>query len=297
MGTPSTGARASLALDTALPFDTSSLPLEFESCSIGKQGTILDTQGIRGTRQYHNSRTRLGTYAVAGQLVLPMSPLALDYFLPMILGGSEVTDVFDLAETLQSFYLMLDSGAKVTTWAGCHVARCTIRASQGQIATMTLDIEGMTETVAAAGGFPVLTMPTDSPYVMSDAVLTLQTSAREVSEIELVIDNKLETGRFQNSRTRAAFPSSGVEVSLNTNHPWSSSETDLYDQAIYGAAGSLVFTNADVAATSLTIALGFLQAPAVHPQVSGRGETRLPLQMIARKSGSTPAIRFTNVHA
>jgi len=297
MGTPSTGALSQFAFDTALPFDTASKMIEITSCTFGKQGTILDTQGLRGSRQYHNSRTRLGTYVVSGQLVLPLSPLALDYFLPIILGGTEVADVFDIAETLQSCYLMQDLGAKVATWSSVYCNRCSIRGSAGQIVTMTLDLEGSTESIGNSGTFPALTAPTDSPYVMSDGTMTLQATTREFSEFEIIVDNQLDTGRFQNSRTRSAFPSSGALVSLNTNHPWSSDETDLYDQAIYGAVGQILLTNADVASTSAQFDFGFLQPAPQLPQNSGRGEIRLPLQMQSRKSGSTPSLRVTNIHA
>lgn len=297
MGTPNTGALAKYAFDVALPFDTSSIPLELLSCTLGKQGTILDTQGMRGERQYHRSRTRTGTYTVSGQIVLAASPIALDYLLPMILGGNEATDVFDITNTLQSFYLMADTGAKVTTWSNCVVSRATFAAQTGQFLLVTLDIEASTESVGNAGTFPNLTMPTDSPYVMSDGVLTLQSAAREFSQGQLVIDNQLDTQRWMNSLSRGSFPSSGCMVTLGTNHPWTTSEVDLYNQAYDGAVGSWVFTNADVAATSLTIALGYLQAPPKHPEIPSRGEITLPLQMTARKFSTTPSVRFTNVHA
>ena len=297
MGTPSTGARSKYAFDVALPFDTSSIPIEVQSCTLGKQGSILDTSGMRGTRQYHRSRTRTGTYTVSGQITMVCSPIMLDYFLPMILGGNEATDVFDLAETLQSIYFMEDNGAKVTTWSNIYVNRATFLAQQGQFLLLTLDVEASTESVGTAGTYPVLTQPTDSPYVMSDGVLTLAGSARDFSQAQLVIDNQLTVDRWMNSLSRAAFPSSGCMVTLGTNHPWTSDETDLYNQALAGAVGSLVFTNADVAATSLTIEFGYLQAPPKHVEVPARGEITLPLQMTARQFSTTPAVRFTNVHA
>lgn len=297
MGTPATGALTRMAFDTALPFDTNSKAIEIISSTFGKQGQILSTDGLRGTRQYHNSRTRKGPYSVSGQIVVAASPLFHDMFLPMILGAVEATDVFDLAESLPLGYLMWDSGTKVTTWSNVIVSRASLRGTVGQMCQWTLDLEAESESIGDAGTFPALTMPTDSPYCLHDGVLTLQADTREYSEFELVIDNQIDTQRWQNAITRSKFPSSGVQVSLNTNHPWSSDEVDLYDQALYGAAGSLVLTNADVGTNVCTIALGFLQAPAQHPQAPGRGEIRLPLQMTARQSESTPSIRITNAHA
>lgn len=295
MGTPSTGALAKLAFDTALPFDGSSKPIEFTSCTIGKQGAILSTDGIRGTRQYPRTRTRVGPYTVSGQLTMPVSPLMMDYFLPMILGGNESTDVFDIAETLQQFYLMLDTGAKVTTWSGCIVSKAAFRFQQGQIVQLVLDIEAETESIGNAGTFPSLTMPVDSPYSMSDGVFTAAAAEREFSEAELTIDNQLQVDRFQNSLTRTEFPSAGVLVSLSANCPWSSSETDLYGQALVGAVSSIVCTNPDVSGNVLTFATGFLQVPDRHPQVPARGEIRLPIQGVARQYDTTPSLRVTNL--
>lgn len=297
MGTPATGALAKLAFDVALPFDSSSIPMEFDSSSIGRKGVILSTSGIRGSRQEDVNRTRNGGYAVSGSLTMPVSPVMLDYWLPLILGGNESTDVFDLAETLPQAYLMMDYGTKVFTWSGVAVNKASFKVSQAKILMVTLDIEAETESVGNSGTFPSLTMPTDSPYVMSDSVLTLQGSAREHSELEVIIDNMLQTDRFQNSLTRTDFPSNGLMVSVNTNHPYSTSEVDLYAQSLLGAAGNVVFTNADVANKVLTMAFGALQVPANAPEIPGKSEIRLPLQMIARKSGSAPAVRFTNAQA
>ena len=56
MGTPAVGVAAKMAFDTALPFDTSSIPMEFESCSVKKTGRIIATDGMRGTRQLIKER-------------------------------------------------------------------------------------------------------------------------------------------------------------------------------------------------------------------------------------------------
>lgn len=297
MGTPNTGAKAKVAFDVALPFDGSSIPIEIISNTLGKQGSILSTDGLRGTRQYPRSRTRTGTYVVSGQLAMACSPLMMDYFLPMILGGNEATDVFDISETLQQFYLMEDTGAKVATWSGVIVSKATFRAQAGQMLMVVLDVEAETESIGNAGTFPSLTMPTDSPWVMSDSVLTLQAAAREYSQGEMVVDNQIAVDRFMNTLTRTDFPSSGVLVTFATDHPWTSSETDLYNQTLNGAVGSWVFTNADDTNNVLTIALGYLQVPAKHPELAGRGEITLPLQMTARQHSTTPSVRITNVHA
>ena len=297
MGTPAVGVAAKMAFDTALPFDTSSIPMEFESCSVKKTGRIIATDGMRGTRQLIAERSRNDGYDVAGTITMAATPLALDSWLPLILGGTESTDVFNLAETLQSGLVMMDYGTKVFTWAGVHVNKCTFRAQQGKVLMMSLDIVAKTEAVSAAGGFPVLTMPVDLPYVLADAVVTEVSAVREVSEIEIVIDNQMDTARAQNSLTRTSFPSAGVMITLSTNHPYSTDEVALYEQSVLGTAGTIVFTNASSAGKVLTFAFANLQAPDIGPDLASKSEIRLPVQYVARRTAATSALIVTNANA
>jgi len=296
MGTPAVGVAAKMAFDTTLPFDTSSIPMEFESCSVKKTGRIIATDGMRGTRQLIKERSRDDGYDVAGTIVMAATPLALDQWLPLILGAVEASDVFDLAETLQSGLLMVDFGSKVFTWAGVHVNKATFKAQQGKVLMMSLDIVAKTESVGNSGTFPALTMPVDLPYVLSDAVVTEVGTAREVSEIEIVIDNQLDTARAQNSLTRTSFPSAGVMITLNTSHPYSTSETDLYGQSVLGSAGSVVFTNAATNTKVLTFAFANLQAPDIGPDLGSKAEIRLPVQYVARRTTATSALIVTNAN-
>ena len=216
---PTYSSQAEFAVDTALPFDTSSIPIEFQSESIQKQGQILETAGIRGTRAHNKERTRTGPYAVSGTITTMASRLMLDTFLPAIMGGSESSNVFSVAETLQELYFMIDRGAKVFTYSGVKVNRATFRGTEQGFIEVSLDIEAETETVGNAGTFPSLTMPTEKPYVFTDGVLTLQSSSREMKSFELVIDNVLDTARFHNSLTRTEIPSTDRIVNTQNNSP------------------------------------------------------------------------------
>ena len=62
MGVPAVGFAAKLGIGTSEPVTE---PLEFLSENLRKTGTVLDTNGIRGTRSHSAERTRNGTYTVA----------------------------------------------------------------------------------------------------------------------------------------------------------------------------------------------------------------------------------------
>jgi hypothetical protein len=272
------------------PVDTA---IEFNSESIRKSATILETGGIRGTRSHPKERTRSGTYTVGGSMSCNPGPTELAFLLPYILGANASGTTFALAETLPSAYITVDRVAKVFTYAGMKVNRGTFRCSQGQLLQLDLDLMGKTETVANAGTFPSLTLGTEAPYVFHDAVITIASTAYPVSDLDITIDNRLEGNRFQNSQTRTELPTMDRTVTVTVNTEFTSSTTALYDAAnnYTGLSCTVVFTNGNY---SITFTLPALQVPAQSPVVGGRNEIMMPLQFTARKSGSTAELTVTN---
>jgi hypothetical protein len=266
-------------------------PFAFVSESIAKQGTIVERQGIRGTRSHTADDTRQGPYRVLGQLVLEPTPQDLSIWLPRILGAAPSGTTYALAETLPDFVLSVDRGPKVFTYGGCKVNKAVFQGAEGSLLRLTLDIVGKTESVAAAGTFPALTLTNAPPFIFSDLTLTLQSAAREVKQFELAIDNRLATDRFMNSLSATALPESDRLISLHTVHAWADQNVDLYDQALAGAAGSLALVNG-VFATTFNFAA--LQCAAHSPVVQGKQETPLILHMLAHKTGSTSELSVTH---
>lgn len=292
------GTFSRVAIDTALPFDTSSIPIEIVGAeSLAESQVIDETGGTTGTTEHISERTRLGQKRCSGTIRIACSRLALDTLLPLILGGSESTNVFGLEDTLPEFYMMVDRDEKVYTYAGCRVSRATFSGSSGQMVFLDLDIEAETETEGDAGTFPVLATPTETPYRMEDGVLTLQSSTREFNEFSLVIENQLDTERFENSLTRIDIPLLDRVITLGTNHPWSTANLDLIKQDLAGAGGSLVFTNTELTSNILTFTFGTIQYPTKTPGTTKAQVTRLPLEGMVRKVGSTASLVVTNAHA
>lgn len=290
MADASMGYQARLAMDAVTPFDVSSEPYEFVSEALQKQGEILDTAGIRGTRSHSVERTRSGTEKVEGSITLHVSPTMLDTLLPRILGGSEDADVFDLAETIPEFQVMVDRVAKVFTYEGCRVNKATFRGSSGGLLELVLDLIGKTESVGNAGTFPALTMPVDPPYVFHDGVLTVASTQRRFMEFEIVIDNALQA-RFANSATATDVSSADRIVTFRCKSPFTADEVDLYNLPLAGAAASLTFTNGGY---TTTFDFPALQFPDRSPVVAGREEIPLELEGIARKTGSTAELTVTH---
>lgn len=263
--------------------------IEFESESLRKQNSIVDTNGISGTRSHHSERTRFGLDVISGMITLPCSPLLLDLLLPRI-GFSNSGNTWSLTETTPYFDILIDRIAKRYVYGNCKVNSVKFKMTPGQIVTMELDIRGQSETVAATS-FPSIATPLDYPYVMSDMAGTLVGTARTIMSLEIMIDNALNV-RNSNSNTATDITSTDRIVTVTATTPFTSSETDLYGQALLGSAGSIVLTNGGC---SCTFSFATIQFPDSSPVVSSRnGEIVLEVTGQARMSSTTKELIITN---
>ena len=276
--TPAPGTNA--ALDFAFVFS---------ACTVGKHGTIVERDGLRGSRSRYATDARTGPYVVAGTIVTEPTPTDLETWLPLIFGGTLTGGAVALADTLPSFSLGVDRVAKRFRYTGCKVRRAVFAGSQGGLLRMSLDIVGQAESADAAAWPAIAPDASQGPFIFSDAAsgLTLNATQREFCDFELVIDNGLVTNRFMNSLTVVNLPERDRHITLNTTHAFAAANLDLYDQALAGAAGSLVLTSTQGSPSVLSFEFADLQVPAQPTGVDNRSELLLKLAMVARKTGST----------
>lgn len=292
--TQSMGHQAQIAFDLAIPFDAGSNRFDFVSHTLGQKESILDTDTVMGTRSHSEERTRFGQEDNSGQITVYMSPENLVYWLPVILGTAAAGTTFSLAETLIPFFILADDVDDVYLYSDCFVNTATITGTSGSnFITLVLDI--ICKTRAAGQTFPVtvpdIPLTLDArPYVFTDGVLNLQSGAREFSEFELVIDNALNVD-YRNSTTPTDIDPGDRIITLNVNVPAIATNSDLINQALVGATGTLTFTNSTV---STLFTFGTLQSPSKDPEVAGKGPVQYDLSMIAKKTGSTAELVVTN---
>ena len=283
------GFSARMCFQTALPIDTGATPVAFLDENLALKGELIRSQGTYGTRSYHKERTRTGKQVVAGTINAEVTPALLVFILPRILGADASGTTFALAEALPAFQIAIDRGTKVFTYADCVISKATFKGAAGGQVTVALDILGVSETVGT--DFPTLTVPVDVPYIFSDGALSLASTAYQMMDFELSIDNKCEARwTNSNSATRIA-PVDMREVALSLTTPFTSTEYALYNTAIAGIAGSVTITNGTV---SCTFTLANLQAPPESPVVAGKGEIPLKLNYMAGMTGTTKELVVTN---
>ena len=278
-------------------FDASSEPYDFLYESMQKTPRIIGGTGIRGTREQSQERTQYGAYTVGGRIAMNIDKLMLDLWLPRILGANESVDVFALAESLPSFGVLIDRVTQTFEYKDCVVDKAIIHGKAGpgngdpDLLELILEIVGKDE--ATGTSYPSLTLSTDSdsrPYVHHQGVFTFASAAREIKEFWLLIDNHIQP-RWVNSQTATALCPRDRSIVFRGIAPYDSGSSNLYAQAITGAAGTIVWTGSGV---TLTFTFGCLQAPIQSPVVRGKTEIDMEINLIARKTGSTASLSVTN---
>ncbi len=293
MGTPNVGKCVQFGAGT------SSADHQFEVLwpfDFGKRGRLVESNGLRGTRDRFSTNVNIGPYDVGGLVPMDVRPDTMDFWLYRILGGAENNDVFVPAETLPTMVVAVDRGADVATFAGCKVNTATFSAQSGEDLRLEMDIQGTTESIGDAGSFPDIsnTLSVEQPYIFHHGVLSVGSSSWEFRRFRLVIDNVLILDRYMNTDHRTSLPEGDRIVTLQTENPWTSSEkASLYDVGIAGMAGALVFTNGT---NVLTATFANLKVPVSPPVVQAREqEIMLPLNFVAYSKSGKPSVQFSNV--
>ncbi len=275
-------------------FDVDSEFQEFLSEQLRAHETITDTAGLRGTRPHSAERSRITRVQEGGRLVLPVSPLRLDDWLPRILGGVEQVDVFAPDETLPSFGVLLDRVSQTFLYRDCKINRAIFRGQSGGLLELELDVIGASETVGVS--FPAIEQdltPANDPLVFSDGVFSVGGVDREVLSFEITIENFLRS-RFANSTTVTNVSPADRRVTCRLRTPFSADELDLYGTLSGGAQTTITFTNGS---SSTAFGLPALQVESSSPVVDSRDEIVLELQGTARKLGTAAELTVTNTLA
>lgn len=284
---PITGSAAYLGIENASPVTKL---FEFLDESVRKTGTIIDTGGIRGTRSHLSERTRAGNYTVAGTINMAPSHNEIKLLLPWILGADEATGTFALAETVQPRNVWIYRGdfaegsGHFYKYASCYVNRATFSGSEGGAIQLSLEIVGTTEVKILYSALTMvettflgLAVPTDVPYLFTDDVFTMQSTATKVKDWSITIDNNLQV-QFYNTTTASRIFATDRLITASHTVPYGGNEA-LYDQALAGAAATHVLNNGS---HTVTFTFGTLQVPAESPVTPSKQETMLTLNTVAR---------------
>lgn len=302
----SVGTMSRCAIGTANPPTTA---FEYVNFGLRLHQEILSSDGIRGTHSHPVERTRLGKLVCGGPITIQPGKADLDVLLPLITGTTKnASNAFLnasglLNETLTPFFVVVDRIAKVYTYAGatsatagCYCATTTFHVAEGEILTVTMEVEAINEYEGAAGTFPVgAVFNYQAPYVWADGALSIGGTVTQFKEATITYRNVLKVDRFMNSTIRTDIPFLDRIVEADLLIPNTSDQATLLAYpGITAESFSLVLTQG---ADSLTIASSAFQIEPQSPNLPGREESLLPIRGRFRTAtgGTVPEITFTNV--
>lgn len=301
------GAMARLAMKEGtgeIDFSTGATAFPWFRESLQKRATIGHPDVIIGSREEVSERARFSPYFYGGWVVFPLSPGFADFFFPWVLGEDESTNTFALAETLQTFGMLVDKVTGVHEFYNGNVNQVVIEGSTGQgngpnfLTCAVQCIFKNYKPPASAESFPSVTLGTTAefaPLVTEDSDnsgtsrLVIGGSARPYKKFRLSINNHIQP-RYVNSLEPATLCPTRRTINLSAVLPYDSDNSGLYDAAVAGSSGTLTFVNGT---TSIEFAFAALQADVLTPIVPGKTEIDMQLNMAARKASSTSSLIVT----
>jgi hypothetical protein len=300
----SQGALAKMAMKEGsgnLDFSSGATQFPFFRESLQKKNSVVHPDVIIGSRGEVSERARFGPNFTGGWVVMALTPGDAATVFPWILGADASGTTFDLAETLQTFGVLVDKVTGVHEFYDGVINRAVIHGKQngpgGPPNWITVALQMVFKGYNAPGAsdaFPSLSLGVTggfAPLVFEDSVLTLGGTAQETKEFTIDINNYVQP-RYVNNLNPTALCPAHRTVTISTLHAYDSTTDDMLSPAITGLAGTktIAITNGTV---SITFTFGTLQAPTLTPIVSGKKEIDLQMQFAARSVSSTPALSCT----
>jgi hypothetical protein len=286
-------------------FDSSSerYPIVMETLTVNKplQGRRLIVGGL----DIYDVALRGHSYLAAGAIVLQMTPANLANWLPRIMGATPTGNVYPLGSVFPGFDILIDRENGVFRYTDCVITKAVIRAKnesgqnpqQEEFVELILYVFATDETYATTWPSPEPTLSltgVNAPYVEWEGVLMVDTNDTSFREFTLTIDNNMQP-LFYNSRSPACFRSAGRQITLETENPFTTTTlADSISMLDTALPGTLTFTS-DVNPTLSTVfTFGGLRNSYRAPNVRGKGEIPLTLNLMAVTTASDPALEVTN---
>lgn len=270
--------------------------------TISRAGEVYDHEGSTGTRSLYDALARDGDHIIAGQIEFHPTFNILDWFLPHILGGSESSDTFPIADTLPAFDAQVDLGGDIIKHSGIKVSKAELAFGPGLL-RLTIDCLALSESFPASWSSATLgtNTATDAPYAFQDCTFSINSGTRRLRQGVLTIDNHCEAIFSSGSQTaEEIIPQQSRTVTLSGTAPSSSSEWS----ALYGTSdvvstsvgtGSITISHNDGTNEAETVvSLRGMRSPKKTPVMDGKGEIFFVPVWQARHNGTQAEISITN---
>lgn len=254
--------------------------MSVKSCGVVKKQLHTERDGLRGTVQAHSDDVRQSFYTVGGPIVLEPSPAELAALAALAISTAN-------GDVLTEFSVVVDRDYSVTTYEGCKIDTFSLKGQPGAPCELTIEVFGKTANTTGTVTAPA----SAAPYILDDVTLTLQSNSREIADFTLTINNNLVKDHVMNASTVTHVPEGPRVVALQTSVDYHGDNSTLLNQAITGAAGSLLLNDGS---TSHLFSFGNLKCAHTDPAITSKAaQVPLVLDMRAYKSGNTADVAIT----
>lgn len=250
--------------------DPVTLRLDFTEFDPGVLQEFKDLNGTRGKYDKDTERVRPVRKVVGPRY--RGEPTALEWaeILEWALGGTPTgsgTVTYPLGNTAPAKYVHFAPNAgKQWKLSGVGVDVLTVRASSGDGVKCELDLVGQDFTNPSSS-YPAIDLDVSTqPFLMTDCVLTWNSTARQIRDLTISVRNNIDRTRFLNSQTLTALYKLKREVVWSIELP-SGDYDSLWDSGTgaTGASLSAVFTNGNQVLTLASTAVRFPPRNPTHP--------------------------------
>lgn len=262
------------------------------------QGEII-VPGSTGSRALYEHQATPGIRQAGGAVSFRMGREELDIWLPRILGASESSNSFKLANTVPWFNCLVDKGqGKFYEYRDCKVARATFSGQSGGIVNVELDIICKKEEEYSST-WPSISFSPDlgnRPLRFSEGTLTIDDINILFESFTLTIDNLIAPRFYAGSDAATCIDEDRRVITLSVPAQHTSVTKDLYDRGFEGLEGVLTFSGDNM---STVFTLPKLHWAKRSPIMDGDGDTPLMLEMLAYRtqagdSGADDELVVTN---
>lgn len=280
---PPMGYAGQFAIGASDPVDQR---IKLKSETLKGSRLVLDPGDITGSASAEISTVRYGAYTYAGTIVCKPNAVELSYLLPWILGGTPSGTTYPLADTMVAKYVALKRVTDSFLYGGVQVGKATFSCDAGKPLEVALDLYALSETPGYA--FPSLSLSTTTrPFILSDAVISVNSVAVCTTSITVVIDNMLTPAEFTNCTTgpEALIRTAPRDIRVGFTPAFAGDAAALYPPSEAGWATTITWTDGTVSLLMSFVKVVFdRESPTIADLAS---VIRLPLNGRAFKSGST----------
>jgi hypothetical protein len=292
-------------VESATPSSVVWQTLEFlQGTTLGLNQRIEHAGGMTGSRQMPVARTREVGRQPTGSLTMNPTPVELDALLPWCFGvAKDGSNDFILPES----YSISSAGRQLraqrdgdwNNYTNMVVGSVRFSANEGSFLNVSIDCQGADEASASNApgddsGPPTVTAVSGSPYVMSDAALTIAGTTYNFRQVTLAFDNRL-SARFNNSLTATDIRSTGIQVGVQLGLPDGDVYSALYTAGKDGVAIVITFTNGS---DSLRFTYPEVVFPKPNRELGTPAQLTFPLAGIAyRAADGTACCTVRHVNA